>query len=350
MYKSDATKNLMNLNKKVFTGLHKLSNMNFEDLFICMEFTENFTHKRVLDRLKSYIKFLNNASAFQDVPTGIEDYNIFLIWEDTRYYCNNQMNIAQVDSKGFKVTRDDMTIGYYNLYKHGLHAVYTKSDFEEQRKNPNIHWWVVAQQKDMAIKNNTEGIPDIRTDSWIRYHVTDVHNFSRDWGKEKYIARITVQQSHRRNDEPFNIYDFYGDVKVEDMDKLMDKSGYFKQNIHRKYARRLRELKSERAKHEVDNIDCIEKLAPVQIEFNRIKDILYTLASDKATWNDDKKLEVVAHAMDNMADFTTKINNYIAVSNDKHWTNCTELYKCLDNFTARLGRIKEIMREGDICV
>ena len=349
MYKNQATINLMRFNNKAFKGLHNLSHMNFEDLFICMEFAENFTHKRVLDKFSKRANELNNASAFKDIPLSIEDYNVYILWEDTRSYFNNHMLIAEVDKYGFNVTRESMN--WNSGYSYNLNNLYTKSDFEEQRKNPKVHWWLVAQPKNMALQNNTTGLPDIVTDSWMRYHVTDIsHYFKSFGGGQKYIGMITVQQNHRRNDRPFNIYDYYGDTKAEDVNELIDKSGYFKYNVHRRYYRRLRELRKDRAKQIVDNMNCIEMLKPIQSVFNDIKDILYALVMDKTTWNDSKKLEVVSHAMDNVADFTEKLDNYIAVSNDKHWVNCEEVKKCLDNFNARLRRIKEIMREGDISV
>lgn len=345
MFMSTSARNLLSLNKKALMEIHKISGMNFDDLFICQEYTENFTLNKVMKKFDECVQ----RCSFKEDSTNIRDYNVYVLFKRTDWGCKDLM-IAQVKNYGFLVTKEEIGCGYLR----NINTYWRKADFEKQRKDVNTHWWIIAQPKRMAFVNKKkETSPKLafETDKYTRYHVNDISYYGKSCGSgQKYVSRITVQPTHRRNDYPIYKYDRYGGIRAEDIDTLIDKSGYFKNNIHDEYTYRANVLRNQKAKQAVDKFDCLKALEPYTNELNRIKDIMYKEAMDKSTWDDHDKLDTVAHIMDNISDFMYKINCYIKVSDNRDWNNQNQVESNLNNFNERLNRLKKIMKEGGIFV
>lgn len=339
MFKNKSVKNLLKANPKALRGLHKISGMDFSNVFLCMEFTENFTHKKILKIFNDYAKLIDNKN--------IEDYNVYILWEDSHW---NDLFFAEVKWNKFNVTKDEINCNSLS-YDYNLSMQWSKGGFEKIRKNPNIHWWLIAQPKCMAFKRNTKWLSTTDSDKYTRYHITEVRHYAERCGGQRYVGHVYVQQNHRRNDRPFDRYSTYYKVKAENLNEyIIDKSGYFKDNIRFNYTQRAEKLRASRAKQNVDSMNLIKLLDPVLSEISNLKTALMTASCTESTWHDSEKLDAVGSAMQGISELMEKIDNYRKATYDKNWKNYQEVEYALDNFDRRIKRIKDIISEGGIQV
>ena len=249
-------RNLFELAPRAFQCLHSIRKMDFEKDFYISENIGKFTYKKVTKLIeeltgKSYIRR--------------NDFNAFIIFKPIGFYYR-EAYLVEVSSYDFRVTREEIGCGGIS-YRYDIDTFWRKSDFEKQRKNENLHWFLIVQDGEYI----SHRIADKTVTSMTRLKVLDVGEYVESAGSsQSYVARINVKLVDRPNDDSFEVYDTYGKVPIEKVHTILDKSGYYKADIKREYQRRINKIKSDKSAAKAAQYDNTEKLAEIE---GRIKAI-----------------------------------------------------------------------------
>lgn len=233
--KATSVKNLLAINRKALIGLHNIAGMDFENDFLIIENTGKFTYNSIMKQFCA------------EWHRDFDEWNIYLIYSDTRGYADKRYRIASMVYNGFDVQRE--TIKRYETI-HGwrwFDTLVNKGDFNTIRKNDNCHYFIVAQEKKYA--KNIEKVIDFNE----RFRV--------------------IKEPHRTYATPLNKNcDKYYDNICGRKGFEFDKSGYvLGQN---NYEGRLQAIRAERSQKQAAVYDNTEKLN----EFtNRIRVINETI-------------------------------------------------------------------------
>lgn len=132
-----ALKNLLAINRKALQGLHAIGHMDFTQPYTLIEKHGKFTYKSVMNDLGNI---------------DTRDYNIYLIYAetdtDTIGRKRTSSYLVEIYNGDFHVDRDTI-INYRTAYGwRYFHEINMKKTFERYRKNPEGHYFIIAQERE----------------------------------------------------------------------------------------------------------------------------------------------------------------------------------------------------------
>lgn len=185
MEKNKALTALLAENSMVCKALHDMSNIDWPQPVSVTEYTGNFTFKSICKEIKS----LTTAAH--------EEYNVFLLYKnpfDNYSWRRERLFIAEVDTDGFNVYRDNIR-GYKGVsYTYQIETEYRKSDFETIRKSNNLHYWLVIQERNK--ENHRQQIID-RTARHPGWKDVDKSGYIVSDQREAYCQRVRKIKAER---------------------------------------------------------------------------------------------------------------------------------------------------------
>ena len=254
-------KNLLAMNRKALIGLHNIGGLDFKKPYMISEYTGNFT-------ANSIFKAMNIDK------WDAKAYNIYILYTDPRpYSTGKELYVARLNGD-WKFESERKNIAGYEA-AHGWRWLDTKigkSTFEEIRKNPECHYFVIAQEK--AYRNSRDKVVDLSARFKPIYA---------SWSKDsKYKSIEAIVPTGRRVD---NYYDNimqsnrYGYVTPY---YEIDKSGYLVSKNRDSYEQRARKLRSERSARAAAAWDNTETVKGFDERVARINERVAKLLTGKA--------------------------------------------------------------------
>lgn len=214
-------KNLLAMNRKALIGLHNIGWLDFQKPYLISEYHGNFTANSILKAM--------NIGKYD-----IDAYNIYVLYTDPRRWSNHEeLYLARMYGTGkFESQRDDIE-GYEaaNGWR-WLNTVIGKSTFEEIRKHPEGHYFVVVQEK--AYENHRAKSVDRSA------------RFKPIYSEYSPTKLDYIVPTGRRVDNYYdNIMEMrYGTPRYK---YELDKSGYLVSEIRSRYQQRAMKLRAERS-------------------------------------------------------------------------------------------------------
>lgn len=230
-------KEILSENKFAFQLLNRARGYNFEKPFYIIKGEGKFTYNSIIKLIKSVV----------GTNFDVTDYICFMLIKNKRTYRQNSFYGVDID-KNFENLNGDLWstkrehVPSYNNY---ISNCYTVKDFEELRKNYTDNYYVLIQHHSDSYVSG-----EIKVDVTERVKVT-----KKDFGYTtlKQNNFISAERSYSKFD--------------------IDKSGYIKQD---NYSERLRQIKANKNKNEVDNIDETAFIEDTNNKLNTIKNYIST--------------------------------------------------------------------------
>lgn len=230
-------KEILSENKFAFQLLNRARGYDFEKPFYIIKGEGKFTYNSIIKLIKSVV----------GTDFDVTDYICFMLIKDKRTYRQNRLYGVDIDKNFENLDRDLWSTKREHVpsYDNYISNCYTVKDFEELRKNYTDNYYVLIQHHSDGYVSG-----EIKVDVTERVKVT-----------KKEFGYTTLKQNNfvstERSYSKFNI----------------DKSGYIKQD---NYSERLRKIKANKDKNEVDNIDETAFIEDANNKLNTIKNYIST--------------------------------------------------------------------------
>lgn len=231
-------KEILRENKFAFQLLNRARGYDFEKPFYIVKGDGKFTYNSVIKLMQSVV----------GTDFNVIDYNCFMLIEDSRPYRQDGFYGVDIDPNKFENLERDLWStkrGHISNYEHYINNCHTVKDFEELRKNYAYYYYIVIQK-----------YSDSYVSGEIKIDITErVEIIKKDFGYTTLKQNNFV--STERNYSQLNV----------------DKSGYIKQD---NYSGRLRKIKADKNKKEVDKVDETAFIEDIEDKLNIIKNYIST--------------------------------------------------------------------------
>lgn len=230
-------KEILSENKFAFQLLNRARGYNFEKPFYIIKGEGKFTYNSIIKLIKSVV----------GTDFDVTDYICFMLIKNKRTYRQNSFYGVDID-KNFENLNGDL---WSTKREHVLSCnncisnCYTVKDFEELRKNYTDNYYVLIQHHSDGYVSG-----EIKVDVTERVKVT----------KKEFGYTTLKQNNFVSTERSYSKFD-------------IDKSGYIKQD---NYSERLRQIKANKNKNEVDNIDETAFIEDTNNKLNTIKNYIST--------------------------------------------------------------------------
>lgn len=246
-------KNLLAMNRKALIGLHNIGWLDFQKPYLISEYHGNFTANQILKAM--------NIGKYD-----IDAYNIYVLYTDPRRWSNHEeLYLARMYGTGkFESQRADIE-GYEAA--HGwrwLKTMVGKSTFEEVRKHPDGHYFVVVQEK--AYENHRPKVIDRSA------------RFKPIYSEYNPKKLDYIVPTGRRVDN------YYDNIMVSDYRRTyheLDKSGYLVSENRANYEQRAKKLRTERAEKAAAAWDNTATIKSIDERVARINQAMAKLLTGK---------------------------------------------------------------------
>lgn len=230
-------KEILSENKFAFQLLNRARGYNFEKPFHIVKGEGKFTYNSIIKLIKSVV-----GTDFE-----VSCYNCFMLIKDKRTYRQDNFCGVDIDKNFENIDRDLWSTKreHVHSYDNYIDNCHTVKDFEELRKNYTDSYYVIIQQYSDSYVSG-----EIKIDVAERVEV-----LKQEWGYTTLKQNNFISQE--RSYTQFNI----------------DKSGYIKQD---NYSERLRKIKANKDKNEVDTIDETAFIEDTNNKLNTIKNYIST--------------------------------------------------------------------------
>lgn len=275
-------KEILSENKFAFQLLNRARGYNFEKPFYIIKGEGKFTYNSIIKLIKSVV-----GTDFE-----VSCYNCFMLIKDKRTYRQDNFCGVDIDKNFENLDRDLWSTKreHVHSYDNYIDNCHTVKDFEELRKNYTDSYYVIIQQYSDSYVSG-----EIKIDVAERVEV-----LKQEWGYTTLKQNNFISQE--RSYVQFNI----------------DKSGYIKQD---NYSERLRKIKANKDKNEVDTIDETAFIEDTNNKLNTIKNYISTniLTANSA------KANIISNIMRNYTCALEEMERLIAKYTNKTYHNIRQL-------------------------
>lgn len=230
-------KEILSENKFAFQLLNRARGYDFEKPFYIIKGEGKFTYGSIIKLIKSVVR----------TDFDVTDYICFMLIKDKRTYRQDNFCGVDIDKNFENLDRDLWSTKreHVRSFDNYIDNCHTVKDFEELRKNYTDSYYVIIQQYSDSYVSG-----EIKIDVAERVEV-----LKQEWGYTTLKQNNFISQE--RSYTQFNI----------------DKSGYIKQD---NYSERLRKIKANKDKNEVDTIDETAFIEDTNNKLNTIKNYIST--------------------------------------------------------------------------
>lgn len=203
---------------------------------------------------------------------GLDLYNdkIILLVHCDRWYSNKLFLVEVLDNKRIDTDFKPYRCKVENI----LDNFHTKQSFEYNRKNDNNYVYAISQNRDNLVKKD-KIIDNDELNYNVRYKIKECDKDYFSWSnKYRYIIKLI---NTNNNEE----HSYYGDSKNDNVNLVIDKSGYIVDIKKRELEERAEQLRTDRAKNKFLNTDYTDKLLKVDNMKNDIKTKLISFLNNR---------------------------------------------------------------------
>lgn len=202
---------------------------------------------------------------------GLDLYNdkiILLVHRDRLYF--EELFLAEVlDNK-----RVDIDFEPYRCkVKNNLTYFHTKQSFEFDRKNDKNYVYVISQNRDDLVKKDKINDND-ELDYNTRFKIKECDKYHYSWS-DKYTYSMTLINTNNNEERSY-----YGESS-DNVNLIIDKSGYIVALKKRELKERAEQLRTDRAKNKFLSTDYTNKLLKVDNIKNDVKTKLISFLNNK---------------------------------------------------------------------
>lgn len=223
-------------------GFNHVRGYDFEKPFYIIKGESKFTYGSIIKLIKSVV----------GTDFNVTDYICFMLIKDKRTYRQNSFYGVNINKNFENLNRDLWCTKREHPIGHGIFISncytvknFAVKDFEELRKNYTDNYYVLIQHHSDSYVSS-----EIKVDVTERVKVT-----------KKEFGYTTLKQNNFVSTERS-----YSEFTI-------DKSGYIKQD---NYSDRLKKIKANKNKNEVDNIDETAFIEDTNNKLNTIKNYIST--------------------------------------------------------------------------
>ena len=318
------TKDLLTkVGNKALTELHNVNGIDWNAEVTIYYLDGKFT-----------IQALNKAL----VNLGFNDFNgdILVISQNTNayYWRKDRWFVTRVFTDNtIEVERDCLGHRVYNT----LDNFFAKGDFHEYRKSDDTKSFVILQTyKNRKYPKYGRWSDNRITDYNTRYNLVEVCKYCKSVNDDTtYISRVIIKKDsveYRYSLERWG-------HDSNDVNDFIDKSGYLVDHVREEYARRVKELKAERAKAaylEMDNTREIQELR------NLAESLKNLYANKLLSVHDSESIGGIVKALDRWDGITDIFRNIESVekrTKEKAFDSVEHYNRAIASIKAKIANI-----------
>lgn len=261
---ANALTNIQKDNKHIMQALHESCGFDFCKPYAVKEMYGRYTENK--------IKRTMADTLLEGEAVTPNTHRIIILTRDERNYINGRRwNLVEILSRNINIG-----IGSTYALSTSFDCFYAKNSFAEFRKSDTCQTVIVAQRKsDLCYPKVVE------RDMERRMELVDVR-YGYTWrSNERHISSLTVKDVRGKNDT-FYVYG----KKTENLDEIIDKSGYLLYIRHDDLMARARQRRYDREKAIADSADFSEHVATLANLIAYKKGILVERFKDCKTYAD----------------------------------------------------------------
>lgn len=202
-------KELLTENKKALQMLHYVDGYDFTKPFDIYKGTGSFT----ANSIRKMIEYSSNGA------TSVSNNAVSILIKRSEHY-NTRLHYVKFGYSGF---RTEFSNKYVHTWLYGVEVFDTKSSFENTRKKTTDTYYVIVQKPEYLTKHHKSTTMDLT---------------ERCFNISRYYGRTNFTQNNNK-------------FALDDGVDIFDKSGYYVPGVHSEYERRVKNIKTERAKNSV---------------------------------------------------------------------------------------------------
>lgn len=322
MKKTTAAAELLSLNPSAFQVMHTAAGMDFEKSFGIIKGKGRFTVNQVA-----------KAATAEGYTLTARAYIFVRVVDEYASYKKNP-RFAKFTPAGIQLIERTPSI-----YKNGKWYAkgdyfYTKSGFEEWRKNDRAEWWLVWQQPEHLRPVRGSSGP---LDTSRRYKLDPAphaHTRGDDGKGNSWIHRLSLiltgEQGNKTKVTTFN--------RPTELTDIIDKSGYLLQERRKDWKQKAEALRKERAKAEFVATDNSDKVKDLEKKITARKNEIAAQLQKATTAAQVKEIASIMDTWGGFADIFAKFESFRNMVNEKSFPSVA---RCEEAYAAILAKLEE---------
>lgn len=257
MKHTEATMELLRQNKGGLKQLHDIGGYDFNKPFTLSHILGNFTIKKALSDILPYYNnpFISIIMRDREAHEYNRRYKIITVSTDATY--ETSIKTPYYKKASFET----------------FDTFWRKADFEEMRKKHTSEAFIIAQELE-----HTHRTPKKAIDKTKRYiYQPSPYEKAGDGNGNTYISRITLKETdgtgeimeYRTEGRYIGTYD--KERRTNNINDIIDKSGYFIRERREDLRRRAAQIRAEKQKNIFTSCDFSAELAKTRAEAERAK-------------------------------------------------------------------------------
>lgn len=257
MKHTETTRELLEQNKGGLKQLHDIGGYDFNKPFTLSHIVGNFTIKKALSDILPYYNnpFINIIIRDRKAHEYNRKYKIITVSTDATY--ETSIKTPYYKKASFE------TFGTF----------WRKADFEEMRKKQTCEAFIIAQELE-----HTHRTPEKAIDKSKRYiYQPSPYEKAGDGKGNTYISRITLKETDGTGEvmeyqtEGRYITAYDKERRTNNINDIIDKSGYFIRERREDLRRRAAQIRAEKQRNIFTSCDFSAELAKTRAEAERAK-------------------------------------------------------------------------------
>lgn len=307
---------LLKESKNALRALHVVFGCDFEKPFGAFYIGGNFTINKVYK--------MASGAGFSD-----NDCIALLMTDDNNKLYHNTLKLVSIEHGKAVIDWERR-----NVYSIAAHPDYffSKGSFEEMRKNATCHCFVICQKREY-MSGYKKPVADLSGRLFMGNNA--VVRCADRVGAPWYIGRVTVSDAFGRKTE---LSGFGRDgVKTQNINNIIDKSGYFVAAKRMELKRRANALRADRKKAAYCAIDYSEKISELKELAAARKDEIVNALISATSYSDLQNVaEMLGRWSGGLVGVVRSLEYFENRSNKKQYSSIADAEAAYNNIKAAL--------------
>lgn len=257
-------KELLKKEKNILKALHVLYDFDFQQEFEIVKFTGNFTHNRIKKELNK---------------DELQNHNIAVVITNVKYR-ESQIFVTKVTDTSFSLS---FPKNIYYMCK--INDFYTKSYFEDIRKEKDLVCYIVSQKNEHKKPASPKKIDYTQRFKYVR-HIGLSDGRGRNGVSQVYL----ICKNGTGKEFTYRTQDGFYSTNIND---FVDKSGYLLEEHRGDLLRKAKALKAKKEKNKVDSMDFSSDLEKAGANMDEIKKAISKAFIDNFNYETICKIDLI---------------------------------------------------------
>lgn len=319
-------KNLLSVHSNALRCLHGTLNFDFCTPFNVYFISGKYTVRKIEKMIETDGYNIRNAV-------------IAIVTRDLNSW-NKDFSMVTVDFfNGIKI---DYKMPYCNNYKSRLDTFFRKSDFEDVRKSEKAETYVFCQLKENLTKQTGNSI-----DYSGRFKFVNYRNYYD--GRNTYIHKVNLRLTGGKGEKIEYQVDRYrmGGLETNDLNDIIDKSGYLVCERRKEWKRKAKSLRSQRAKAAFKVTDNTEKISKLEELINKRKNELVIMLNNATTSIEIRNMGSMINSWNGLYGVVRDFELLKKRDEEKSFSSITDFEMAYATIVNTLDKIKKFIEERE---